>query len=199
MLKVTLTFPPLYAPYFRFAWLRSLAFPRVLQASFIATSSPILFFWRKTGKSSSLISVFALKFHPICLNGSRSSARLTGWRRRSYQGEQNGKTSFGIYGIKLNSFGVLLDCSYLIPGGVHIVPFPSEMRGISNGLGRKWMGGEKKHGWGKKKRLIDKREKKKKGEKKSMSGGGFMLVPRFLPSKVWFITILPFANLSINV
>ena len=29
-----------------------------------------------------------------------------------------------------------------------------------------------------------------------MSGGRFMLVPRFLPLRVWFLTILPIGNLS---
>ena len=32
-----------------------------------------------------------------------------------------------------------------------------------------------------------------------MSGSRFMLVPRFLPSRVWFLTILPIGNLSFNV
>ena len=30
-----------------------------------------------------------------------------------------------------------------------------------------------------------------------MSGGRFMLVPRFLPLRVWFLTILPIGNLSL--
>ena len=32
-----------------------------------------------------------------------------------------------------------------------------------------------------------------------MSGGRFMLVPRFLPLRVWFLTILPIGNLSFYV
>ena len=31
-----------------------------------------------------------------------------------------------------------------------------------------------------------------------MSGGRFMLVPRFLPLRVWSFTILPIGNLSFN-
>ena len=32
-----------------------------------------------------------------------------------------------------------------------------------------------------------------------MTGSRFMLVPRFLPSRVWFFTVLPIGNLSFNV
>ena len=32
-----------------------------------------------------------------------------------------------------------------------------------------------------------------------MSGGRFMLVPRFLPLRVWFLTILPIGNLSFYI
>ena len=32
-----------------------------------------------------------------------------------------------------------------------------------------------------------------------MSGGRFMLVPRFLPLRVWFLTMLPIGNLFFHV